>query len=246
MNKIFTLKLLNILSLGAVFALTACGGGGGDPGMPLVPPTAKLTMTPNISALALTVGEYSQPVKISGGQKPYYIGQMGNGVIASLQDDGTLYLLAVEPTSNVDSDGNCTSSSSSSDSGSGAGGNDNVWIQDSSYPQTTLNFTICVKPSPPSLPPLFSSLGTGSNLKITLKPGENLTFTVYGGTAPYTVYSSNTSVVKISGSATGGVLGTSNNGVIAIVAGQSITDTATIAVSDSHGASYMFTVKLSP
>jgi len=247
MNRSSGFKLLGLLGLGTAFALAACGGGGGDPGTPLLPPTAKLTMTPNIAGVALTVGQYSQPVKISGGQKPYYVGQTG-GVIPTLLDDGSLYLLAVAPTSNVDSDGNCKSSSGGGgDSGGGAGGNDNsVWIQDSSYPQTTLSFSICVTPAPapPSAPPLLSSLGTDPNLKITLQQGENLPFTVYNGTAPYTVYSSNTSVAKISGSATGGVSGTSNNGNITIVAGSNTDDTATIAVSDKSGASYMFTVKV--
>jgi len=243
MNRSSGFKLLGLLGLGTAFALTACGGGGGDPGTPLLPPTAKLTMTPNIAGVALTVGQYSQPVKISGGQKPYYVFQ-GGGVIPTLLDDGTLYLLGFEKTSNVDSDGNCKNSSGGGgDSGGGAGGNDNsVWIQDSSYPQTTLSFSICVKPAPP-LPPLLSSLGTDPNLTITLQPGKDLHFTVYG-TAPYKVYSSNTSVAKISGSATGGVSGTSDNGDITIVAGSNTDDTATIAVSDKSGASYMFTVKV--
>jgi hypothetical protein len=133
-NK-FGLKIFGILGMSA--ALTACGGGGGDPGTPLFPPTTKLIMTPNISGLTLHVGQFSSPVKISGGQKPYYIGQTG-GVRSTLLDDGTVYLQAIAPTSNVSEDG--TKCNSGGDS------NESVWIQDSSYSQTTIKFDLCVLP----------------------------------------------------------------------------------------------------
>jgi len=239
-NQLSGLKILVTLGVGAALSLTACGGGGGDPGAPLLPPTAKLTMTPKISGLGLRVGDTSKPVKISGGQKPYYIGQTG-GVFSTILDDGTVYLRAIAVTPNVDEEGKCNP-------GDGSGADDqSVWIQDSSYPQTTLRFGLCVFPSslpspPPS--PLFSSLGTDPNLKVTLQPGQRLSFTMYGGTAPYEVYSSNTLVVGIAGSATGGVSGISNNGVITVIAGSDTTSTANIAVFDSNGASYLLQVKV--
>jgi hypothetical protein len=232
MGKSFGFKILGALGLSATLALAACGGGGGDPGTPLVPPTYHLTMTPNISSLRLRVGQFIQPVKISGGQKPYYIGQGdndGSSIIPTILDDGTVTLLAVRATVASDSTSGSTSSSSdpcsgsSGGGGSGSGGGGSIWIQDSAYAQTTLSFTTCVSPAPA----LFSSLTNAGVATITLNPGQSLTFNVYG-TAPYQEISGNPLVANFSGN----IFGQSANGVITVTAGTTSGKT-TIVVVDS-------------
>ena len=224
MDRSLNSKLLAVVGLSAAFTLTACGGGGGDPGTPLVQPTTKLIMTPIISGFSMGVGQYAEPVKISGGQKPYYIMSDTNCVAPKLLDDGTVYLQAtcstLEPT-----DTDCASSTPSQ----------HITIQDSSYNNGTstanpqLQFTICVEKAPG----LLSTLGTSST--ITLVPGESRTFTVSGGTAPYMATSNNNSAVTISGS---------SDGTFTMTAGN-VPGTATIEVIDVNHQIYTVTVTTS-
>jgi hypothetical protein len=221
MYKSLGFKLLGALGLCAALMLTACGGGGGDSGAPLLPPTSKLIMTPNISGVTLGLGQSAEPVKISGGQKPYYVGATG-GVIPTLLDDGTVYLQAVA----------VTNSSSSSDTSSGSSSSscsDYVWIQDSSYNQTQIQFNACVNPPPPLSGPLGSGSGT-----ITMTPGQSQPLPVYGGNPPYTTFSDNTAVASVSGGTTGS---------LTITAGNTL-GTANITVLDTYGSSYVITVQV--
>ena len=227
MCKLFGARLWCVLGVLMMPVLTACGGGGGDPGTPLIPPTSRLMMTPNISGVTMSLWRTAEPVRISGGQKPYFVGATG-GVIPTLLDDGTLHLQAVALTSS--SNGSGGDSDSSSNSAAACSSTDYVWVQDSSHNQTQLQFNICVNP-PPSL---SSSIGSGGDGTITLAFGQSQPFTVYGGSAPYTVFSNNTSVASVSG-------GTS--GTFTITAGN-IAGNATITALDSYGSSYVLTVQV--
>jgi len=225
MYKSFGLKLLGALGLSVTLTLAACGGGGGSSGTPLVPPTSRLIMTPNLSEVTMAVGQFVEPVKISGGQAPYYVGSTTSGVIPTLLSDGTLLLQAVAPTA---TSGSSCSSSSSSDSSSSSGSSDYVWVQDSSYNQTQLEFNVCVN----AATGLSGTLG--SSPSITLSPGGSQSFTVTGGTPPYTVASSNPSVASVSSN--------SATGPFTITAGSTLGST-TVTVTDTHGASYTVAVQ---
>jgi hypothetical protein len=192
-------------------------------------------MTPNISGINMMVGRTAEPTKISGGQKPYYIGATA-GVKPSLLDDGTVYLEAVAPTITAGSGGSSSSDTGSGSSNSCASGSSSgtnyVWIQDSSYPQNSVQFNICVD----SAPTLTSSLGSGA-ATMTLSPGDSQTFVMLGGIAPYMAVSSNTAIASVSGS--------SASGSITVTAGQT-TGNATITVLDAYGSSYTVSVQVTP
>lgn len=221
MNKSLCFRLLGALSLSAVLTLSACSGGGGDPGTPLFNPTSKFIMTPVISGLSMGIGQFVEPVKISGGQKPYYVGSDTGCVVPTLLDDGTLFLQSycsnLEPT-----DTDCASNPPSQ----------YIWVQDSSYNNGTgtLNPTLKIQICVEHLPPLLSSLGATPS--ITLSPGGSQTFTVYNGAAPYTAVSNNPAVASVSGGA---------NGVFTITAGYT-TGNASILVMDANNSTFTVTV----
>ncbi|MDR0479955.1 MAG: pilus assembly protein N-terminal domain-containing protein [Burkholderiaceae bacterium] len=221
MCRSFLIKIGGALGLCAALLLSACGGGGGASGTPLVPPTSKLRMTPNISGIGLPSGNYAEPTKISGGQPPYYIGSNVQNVSAHLLDDGTVYLSAgcyVAPSSSGGSDSGSGGSSSSTDN--------TIWVQDSSYNQTTFSFPASILPPPASL---YSSLGTTT--AITLPPGQMQNLSLTGGMSPYMASSSNPTVASITSH------GGSSFTITALAVG-----TATIAAQDSCGIPYALTV----
>jgi hypothetical protein len=219
-------KLLSVLGLCAALTLSACGGGGGDSGTPLVPPTSKFIMTPNITTVTLADGGWAEPVRISGGQPPYYVGSSTPYIIPKLLDDGTLYLQATAGALGV-----CSGSSSGSTSSSSSSSTCSVWIQDSSYSQTTLQIGISIT-SAPTVDELWSSLGINNTATVDVTPGTSQSFTVFNGTAPYMATNSNNSIATIT-----------SNGVSSFtISGGQTTGTSTIVVIDANGRTLTLTV----
>jgi len=186
MNSSFGFKLLGAAGLAATLFLAACGGGGGDPGAPVVPPTLKLMMTPNIGGLTMQAGSFAEPVKISGGQKPYYVGSTSAAIIPTLLDDGTLHVQALSATDPTES-------------GDTSSGGASIWIQDSSYSQTTLSIPVSVGSSsggttaPPSssftvIPPTqLLSEGSVGTTASGAPIAPSISFLLINGTGPFYV-----------------------------------------------------------
>jgi hypothetical protein len=171
MSKSYGLKLLGTLGSSVTLALAACGGGG-NPGVPAVPVTSPLMITPELTGLTMTAGYSTEPGKISGGQKPYYAAASGT-VEPTLLDDGTLYLYAYAPTPRSSSSDTCATLSKSNW--------DYVWVQDSSYcathPSTTAANNICST---------TSGTSTGSSGQPTTSTAWEVIFPVCADAAPST------------------------------------------------------------
>ena len=235
MRKLLMVRISGVLAIGSALLVSSCGGGGGDSGTPLVPPTSKLIMSPNIPRVKMDLGAVEDITKISGGQLPYYPLASG-GAIPIILSDGSLVLRAVSTTLLPSSSGTTPSCDDASSSSSDA----TVSVEDSSYAQTTVSFKLCVNPSPstPAAPGLQTTLGTAtSGVDITLASGASEDFTVHGGTGPYTVVSSDPSVAEVS------ITNNADNTAAVAVTGGTASGTNLITLTDAKGVQLLLIVQ---